>query len=60
MRQLRGAVLREMLAASPPRTFQDLHRRVAAVPAAAREGAVAEALTGLQRDGLVGSDCLGG
>jgi A/G-specific adenine glycosylase len=60
MRQLRGAVLREMLAPTPPATLGELHQRVAAVPAAAREGAVAEALRGLQQDGLVGSDRLGG
>ena len=60
MRQLRGAVLREMLSDTPPATFGDLHRRVHAVPAAAREGAVAEALAGLHHDGLVGTGSLPG
>jgi A/G-specific adenine glycosylase len=60
MRQLRGAVLREMLAAAPPHSLDELHARVAGIPAAARDGAVAEALTGLQRDGLLGHDCLAG
>jgi A/G-specific adenine glycosylase len=54
MRRLRGAVLREMLGEAPPRDLHELRRRVAEVPAAAREGAVAEALRGLQEDGLVG------
>jgi A/G-specific adenine glycosylase len=58
MRQLRGAVLREMLSDTPPPTLDELHQRVAAIPASAQDGAVAEALTGLQRDGLLGSDCL--
>lgn len=59
MRQLRGAVLRAMLAADPPRTLDELHHRVAAIPAAQREGAVAEALSGLHNDGLLGSGALG-
>jgi A/G-specific adenine glycosylase len=58
MRQLRGAVLREMLGAAPPRSITELHQRVAAIPAAARDGAVAEALSGLQADGLLGGDRL--
>jgi hypothetical protein len=60
MRQLRGAVLREMLGAAPPDTLAELIGRVAAVPAAAQDGAVAEAFTGLQRDGLLGAGCLAG
>jgi A/G-specific adenine glycosylase len=52
MRQLRGAVLRAMLA-QPGQDFAELERAVAAVPAAARSGAVAEALAGLRRDGLL-------
>ena len=52
MRQLRGAVLRAMLA-RPEQSVGDLERSVAAIPAASRPGAVAEALAGLRRDGLV-------
>ncbi|MGD0833031.1 MAG: A/G-specific adenine glycosylase [Candidatus Dormibacteria bacterium] len=52
MRQLRGAILRAMLAA-PDRSPADLERAVAAVPLASRPGAVAEALDGLRRDGLL-------
>lgn len=54
MRQLRGAVLREMLAATPPQTLQELQLRVREAPATAREGALQEALKGLHRDGLLG------
>jgi len=59
MRQLRGAVLRAMLVADPPHTLDDLKARVAHTPAAAREGAVEEALHGLHHDGLLGSLTLG-
>jgi A/G-specific adenine glycosylase len=52
MRQLRGAVLRAMLA-DPGQELAELERAVAAVPAAARPGAVAEALAGLRQDGLL-------
>jgi A/G-specific adenine glycosylase len=52
MRQLRGAILRSMLA-RPGQSFAELERAVAAVPAAARPGAVAEALAGLRGDGLL-------
>ena len=53
MRELRGAVLRAMLD-RPERSAADLERAVARVPAAARPGAVAEALAGLRQDGLLG------
>ena len=59
MRRLRGAVLREMLSPTPPGSLPELRLRVAAIPAAARDGAVAEALSGLQRDGLLEAGCLG-
>jgi A/G-specific adenine glycosylase len=52
MRQLRGAVLRAMLAC-PDLAAPDLEHRVAHLPAARRPGAVAEALWGLRRDGLI-------
>jgi len=52
MRQLRGAVLRAMLA-GPELSFAELERAVTRVPAAERPGAVAEALAGLRRDGLL-------
>jgi len=52
MRQLRGAILRAMLA-SPGQSLAELERAVAAVPAAARPGAVVEALAGLRQDGLL-------
>ncbi len=52
MRQLRGAVLRAMLAA-PDLTPDDLERAVDSVPLAARPGMVAEAMAGLRRDGLL-------
>ena len=52
MRQLRGAVLRAMLD-EPEQGAAALERAVAGVPAAARPGAVAEALAGLRRDGLL-------
>ncbi len=52
MRELRGAVLRAMLA-RPRLGFSDLAAVVATVPAAGRPGAVAEALAGLRRDGLL-------
>ena len=60
MRQLRGAVLRAMLGEQPPTSLHQLEARVAPAPAAGREGAVAEALRGLQRDGLLGTDLLPG
>jgi A/G-specific adenine glycosylase len=60
MRQLRGAVLRHLLSPEPPGTLDDLQRAVAHLPAAARAGAVAEAVDGLRHDGLLGADCLGG
>jgi A/G-specific adenine glycosylase len=60
MRQLRGAVLREMLGDAPPATLAELRDRVAGIPAAAREGAVAEALAGLHEDGLLGTGRLPG
>ena len=53
MRELRGAVLRAMLD-RPEQSVAALERAVAGVPAAARPGAVAEALAGLRRDGLLG------
>jgi A/G-specific adenine glycosylase len=56
MRQLRGAVLRAMVGDAPPRDLGELAARVAAVPAAGDPGAVAQALDGLRRDGLLGSD----
>jgi A/G-specific adenine glycosylase len=52
MRELRGAVLRAMLA-SPDLGGRELAAAVAGVAAAARPGAVAEALAGLQREGLL-------
>lgn len=52
MRQLRGAVLREMLA-RPGQSLAELERAAAAVPAAARPGAVRKALDGLRRDALL-------
>ena len=52
MRQLRGAVLREMLA-RPEQSLAELERVAARVPAAARPGAIREALDGLRRDGLL-------
>jgi A/G-specific adenine glycosylase len=59
MRQLRGAVLRAMLGADPPRTLHDLRQRLEATPAATLDGAVEEALRGLQHDGLLGTVSLG-
>jgi len=57
MRQLRGAVLRALLDdAAPPSTWEELHVRVATVPAAARSGAVEAAVAGLRSDGLLGRD----
>jgi hypothetical protein len=56
MRQLRGAVLRELLGGAPPDTMGDLRNRVAHLPASADEGAVAAAVTGLQADGLLRRD----
>lgn len=53
LRQLRGAVLRELLGPRPPVTVEELTARVAAAPAASRAGAVAEALAGLTADGLI-------
>ena len=53
MRQLRGEVLREMLSDRPPRSFDDLARRVAHVAAAGRAGAVEEAVAALRDDGLL-------
>jgi A/G-specific adenine glycosylase len=55
MRQLRGAVLRALVGASPPATWAELRERVAAAPAAAEPGALEAALEGLRRDGLLGS-----
>jgi A/G-specific adenine glycosylase len=52
MRQLRGAILRAMLA-RPDQSVAALERAVAALPAAARPGAVVEALAALRREGLV-------
>ena len=52
MRQLRGAILRAMLA-RPDQSVAALDRAVAALPAAARPGAVVEALAALRREGLV-------
>jgi A/G-specific adenine glycosylase len=52
MRQLRGAVLRSMLA-QPGLSVGALERAVAAVPAAGRPGAVVEALASLRREGLL-------
>ena len=52
MRQLRGAVLRAMLA-QPAQSVAELQAAVAGVPAAARPGAVVEALAGLRQDGLL-------
>ena len=52
MRQLRGAVLRAMLA-RPDQSVAELERAVAALPAAAQPGAVVEALAALRREGLV-------
>jgi hypothetical protein len=39
--------------ADPGQELAELERAVAAVPAAARPGAVAEALAGLRQDGLL-------
>ncbi len=52
MRQLRGSVLRAMLA-RPHQSVAELEAAVAGVPAAARPGAVVEALASLRRDGLL-------
>jgi A/G-specific adenine glycosylase len=52
MRQLRGAILRAMLA-RPELSIAELERAVAAIPAAARPGAVVEALAALRREGLL-------
>jgi A/G-specific adenine glycosylase len=52
-RQLRGAVLRALLAAEPPSSMEALRERVAHAPAAHRPGAVVRALTELHREGLV-------
>jgi A/G-specific adenine glycosylase len=56
LRQLRGAVLREMLDEHPPQDIESLRSRVAGIPAATRPGSLESALCGLQRDGLVASD----
>jgi A/G-specific adenine glycosylase len=53
MRQLRGAVLRELLGDTPPSTLHQLQRRLVAHPAAAGRDAVQQAVAGLQRDGLL-------
>jgi A/G-specific adenine glycosylase len=60
MRQLRGAVLRELLGPTPPTTLHSLQQAVAHLPAATRDGAVAEAVDGLRHDGLLRADCLAG
>jgi A/G-specific adenine glycosylase len=52
MRQLRGAVLRAMLA-RPELGVAELEQAVAATPAAGRPGAVVEALAALRREGLL-------
>jgi A/G-specific adenine glycosylase len=52
MRQLRGAVLRAMLA-RPDQSVPELERAVAGIPAAARPGAVVEALAALRRERLL-------
>ncbi|HYA01211.1 MAG TPA: A/G-specific adenine glycosylase [Candidatus Binatia bacterium] len=52
MRELRGAVLRALLA-RPGSSPEELEAAVSGIPAAVRPGAVAEALAGLRRDGLV-------
>jgi A/G-specific adenine glycosylase len=59
LRRLRGAILREMLGADPPRDQLELDERVRDIPAAARPGAVAQALEGLRRDGLLPGDAGG-
>jgi A/G-specific adenine glycosylase len=56
LRRLRGAILGEMLSTDPPRDQRELDQRVSGIPAAARPGAVAEALEGLRRDGLLPDD----
>ncbi len=55
MRQLRGAVLRELVGPTPPATLADLHTRLHAIPLAAQPGAIQQALDGLQHDGLLRS-----
>ena len=52
MRELRGAVLRALLA-RPGLGLAELEAAVASVPLACRPGAVAEAVHGLARDGLL-------
>jgi A/G-specific adenine glycosylase len=54
MRQLRGEVLRALVGAAPPVTWQALRLRVARAPAAATPGALERAVDGLYRDGLLG------
>ena len=56
MRQLRGAVLRALLDEAAPGTLEELRERVAAVPAAARGGAIEAAVAGLRSDGLLGRE----
>jgi hypothetical protein len=53
MRQLRGAILRELVGPAPPATLDDLHTRLRAIPLAAQPGAILQALDGLQHDGLL-------
>jgi A/G-specific adenine glycosylase len=52
-RQLRGAVLRALLDATPPPGAEELRARVARAPAAHRPGAVAEVVAELHREGLI-------
>ena len=53
MRQLRGEVLRTLLASDAPRSLARLRSRVGHVAAMRRPGALEEALAGLARDGLI-------
>ena len=53
LRELRGAVLREFLGASPPESLAELRGRVGHLGAAESDDGVGAALEGLVRDGLL-------
>ena len=60
VRELRGALLRALLDGVAPEDADTLRERTRTCAAAARPGAIAAALRGLQRDGLAGGEALPG